>query len=274
MPTTTDSLFSIETINTLIVEPVYASSVALSSGLNRYQTPATEVYIPSVGFGTAGWTAELAVVPDAGIDSAETPVKPKKVAARQIVSNESADDANAANLIGTSLVNALSASVDQAFFVGAGADGGPAGLPGVTGVSTVAADASTALDPYVDAIAEVEAAGGQAGAIYVSPGTWAALAKLKVDAASAQPVLSPVGDLANATTRSLFGVPVHTCRFVPDATAWVVDPSRVLVIERTPSTVTVDRSRYADQMATMVLASMRLEFAAPIPGVVCHVAAA
>lgn len=50
----------------------------------------------------------------------------------------------------------------------------PAGLPGIAGTSSVVADADAALDPYVDAVAEVEDAGGRAGTIYVSPTTWAA----------------------------------------------------------------------------------------------------
>ena len=92
---TTATLFSIETVNSLIVEPVFATSVALSSGLSRLDTSSTEVYIPSVAGGSAGWYNELDPIGDAGITADETPVKPKKVGATQVVSNESAADANA-----------------------------------------------------------------------------------------------------------------------------------------------------------------------------------
>ncbi|MGH3329786.1 MAG: phage major capsid protein, partial [Nocardioidaceae bacterium] len=174
---------------------------------------------------------------------------------------------------GQALTNALSQTVDAAFFNGGGAYA-PAGLPGLSGISTVTGDADTSLDLYVDAIAAVEDAGGQAGAIYVSPATWAALSKIKTGTGSTQPVLSPQGSLSGATSRSLFGVPVHTSRHVAADTAWVLDPSRVIVVERNPATVDADRSILFDKDATMLRATMRLEFAAPIPGVVCKVAPA
>jgi HK97 family phage major capsid protein len=71
--------------------------------------------------------------------------------------------------------------------------------------------------------------------------------------------------------RSLFGVPVHTSKNVPANTAWVLDPSRVIVVERTPATVAVDKSIKFYEDATVLRATMRLEFAAPIPAVVCKI---
>ena len=272
MPATTADLFSIETVNSLIVEPVFATSVALGSGLTRLDTGSTSVYIPSVAGGSAGWYNELDPIGDAGIAADEVEVRPKKVGATQVVSNESASDANAATLVGQALTNALSQTVDLAFFQGGGAKG-PGGLPALTGTSSVDADPASGLDPYVDAIAQVEAAGGQAGAIYMSPTTWASLSKVKAGTGSNQPVLSPEGNLSNATTRGLFGVAVFTSRHVTTGTAWVLDPSRVLVVNRTPATVDSDSSFLFDKDATMLRATMRLEFAAPIPGVVCEVVA-
>jgi HK97 family phage major capsid protein len=271
MPVTTTDLFNIETINSLIVQPVFNQSVALSSGLTRMSTTATTVYIPSVAGGSAGWFKDLDPIGDAGISADETPITPKKCAATQVVSNESASDAQAANLVGQALTNALSQTVDEAFFTGGGVNG-PAGLPGIAGISPVTGDPDASLDLYVDAISEVEDAGGKAGAIYVSPATWAALSKIKTNAGSTQPVLSPDFGLSRETTRSLFGVPVHTSRFVPADTAWVLDPSRVIVVERTPATVAVDTSIKFDIDATMLRATMRLEFTAPIPGVVAKIA--
>lgn len=222
--------------------------------------------------GSAGWFAELAPISDVGISADEMPVSPRKVAATQIVSNESAADANAAQMVGQALTNALSQTVDEAFFTGGGVNG-PDGLPGLTAMSTVVAAADTTLDLYVDAIAAVEDAGGQAGAIYVSPATWALLSKIKSGTGSAQPVLSPQGNLSGATTRSLFGVPVYTSRFVEASTAWVLDPSRVVVVERTPASVAVDASVKFFEDATVLRATMRLEFAAPLNAIVCKIAA-
>jgi hypothetical protein len=43
MAITRTELFSVESINSLIVEPVFNQSVSLSSGLQRLQTSATSV---------------------------------------------------------------------------------------------------------------------------------------------------------------------------------------------------------------------------------------
>ncbi len=271
MPLITNDLFSLETVNSLIVQPVFEQSVALASGLKRLSTSSTTVYIPVLNGGSAGWFPELTTISDAGIGADEVPVTPKKVAATQVVSNEAAGDANAAQMVGQALTNALAQSVDQAFFLGIDTDG-PAGLLGVTAMSKVTGDADTSLDLYIDAIAKVEEAGGTAGAIYVSPATWALLSKIKTGTGSAQPLLSPQNNLAGATTRSLFGVPVFTSRYVAGNTAWVLDPSRVIVVERTPSTVAVDTSIKFFEDASVLRATMRMEFIAPLPGVVCEIA--
>jgi HK97 family phage major capsid protein len=250
---------------------VFAQSVALSSGLQRLQTEATTVWIPSVAGGSAGWYTDLDAIGDAGISADEAEVRPKKVAATQIVSNESAGDANAAELVGRALTNALVQQVDEAFFAGSGTVKGPDGLPGVTGASTVDADPAASLDAFVDAIAEVEQAGGVASAIYLQPSTWATLSKIKTEVASTQPVLSPQGGLSLEVTRSLYGLPVYTSRFVEDDVAWVVDARRLIVVERTNATVDVEKSVRFFEDATVLRATMRLEFVAPIPGIVCRI---
>jgi hypothetical protein len=119
-PLTTADLFSTDTIRDLIGEPVFQTSIVLTSGLHRIDTSATTIYLPTVKGGTAGWYADLAPIADAGVDPGMLAVAPKKVAALEDVSNESAADTSAAHIIGNALVGALARQVDSASFVGAG----------------------------------------------------------------------------------------------------------------------------------------------------------
>lgn len=54
----------------------------------------------------------------------------------------------------------------------------------------------------------------------------------------------------------------------------MLDPSRVIVVEEAPATVKADRSILFDKCATMLRATLRLEFAAPISGFPCKLAPA
>lgn len=271
MPTTSTNLFSLETVNTLVVDPTFRLSVALSSGLTRINTSATRYYLPVVAGGSASWpAAELTELTDAGVTAAELEITPKRLATLQVVSNQAVEDADASAMLGRALVSALADEVDRAFFAGAGPSG-PLGLPGVVGVETVDAVPSAGLDAFVDAAAAVEENGGQVGAIYVSPTTWAALSKIKTQSGSNAPVLSPQAGPTQQTTRSLFGIPVYTSRHIGNAAAWVVDISRLAVVVRNDARVDVDKSARFTADGTAVRATLRLDFAAPYPQTIAKV---
>lgn len=276
MPTTTANLYSLETVNQLVVEPLFATSVALSSGLTRVNTSATKYYIPVVSGGSASWPVELAEIADSGVNANELEVVPKRCAALQVVSNQSADDAGAAELLGRALVASLADQIDKGFF--AGVANGPSGLPAVSGVTPITANPALNLDWVPDAIAAIEAQGGKAGAIYCSPATWAALSKLKTQSSgSNQPVLSPQAGPTQGTSRSLFGVPVFTSRQIADSGgtptpgAWVIDTSRVVVVVRDDPSVEADKSAKFTADGTAVRAVVRLEFGFPYPSTIAKV---
>lgn len=129
MPITTADLFSYETVNRLVTEPLFQASVALAT-LTPLRTIATTVSIPTVALGTASFVTELTPLTDANVAAEMLPVTPKKVGAVQIVSRESATDAAAAPIIGRALVASLADTIDQAFFLGNAGAASPAGLPG------------------------------------------------------------------------------------------------------------------------------------------------
>lgn len=269
MPITTANLWSAETVRDLVTEPLFATSVVLDSGLTRISTSATKVYVPRVGGGTAAWTNELDPLVDAAVSAEEIEVVPKKVACLQLVSNESVNDASAANLLGRALVSALADRCDHAFFVG-DQPKGPSGLPGAGGaVVTVAADPASGLDPYTDAIATIESVGAAPSVIWMNGADWATLSKIKTAAGDARPVLNP--QPTGAGDRSLQGLPVRVCKHCPVGTAYVADAARIVVVDRQPAQVEVDSSAAFTQDGTYVRAIERVEFCFPEDGVVAKI---
>lgn len=268
MPTTTADLFSIETLNTLVVEPVFQASAVLPY-LRRINTTATTLYLPQVANGTAAWVPELTVIPDSGVDASELEVTPRKVAAIQAVSNEAIKDANAARIVGAALTDAISRAVDAAFVDGA-APNGPAGMPGVTGVSTVDADPAT-LDAYTDAISKVQIAGGTPTVIFVSPADWASLQKLRTVTDSNIPALTPVAGPSAAPRPTLFGLPVSVVAALNTGTAWVLDGTRTVTVQRTPATLETSDGPLFTSDGVMIRVTMRLEFASVYPPTACKI---
>ena len=265
--TTTASLFSHQTVNDLIVQPLFQQSIALRT-LRRIETSSSEYWLPKVGLGEAAFVGELEPIADANVVSEMVHVVPRKVGAIQVISNEAASDANAASIIGAAVVAGLADETDRAFFQGV--SGGPEGLPGISGVEELTSDDAAPLDAYSDAITAIEANGGQATAIYMGPTAWGTLSKLKVAVDSLQPVLSPMGGLDSAQPRSLFGVPVFVSRHLVDS-AWVVDTSRTCAVIRLPFSAAVGDGTAFAVDGVQVRATGRVEFASVYPGTVAAI---
>jgi HK97 family phage major capsid protein len=104
------------------------------------------------------------------------------------------------------------------------------------------------------------------------PSTWAALSKLTTGSDDQRPVLNP--QPTGVTTRSLLGVPIEVSRYCPEDTAYVADPSRLVVVDRVPASVEVDRSVKFLSDGVAVRAIMRLEFAAPYPTTIAKITTA
>jgi HK97 family phage major capsid protein len=194
---------------------------------------------------------------------------PKKIATLQLMSNESLNDANAAEIVGRALVGAL-ASVDAQFFVGGDADG-PDGIETFyeDGLEVVDASAAADLDVYVDAIAQIEDNGGTPSVIWMRGAAWAALSKLKQGTGSEMPVLNP--QPTGSTTRSIHGVPVRVSQYVPEATAYVADAALVVVVHRTDPSVETDRSVAFTSDGTYIRCIERISWAIPAVGMVARV---
>ena len=127
--TTTASLFSYETVNSLIVKPLFLESVALRT-LRRIEATSTEYYLPKVGLGEAAFVGELEPIADANVVSSMVRVVAEKSRCDSGCLNESVSDANAATIVGQAIVSGLADETDKSFFQGV--VGGPEGLPGIS----------------------------------------------------------------------------------------------------------------------------------------------
>lgn len=147
-----------------------------------------------------------------------------KLAVLTTVTNEAMAQPGAAQRILASLQRSLTGAADRAF-LGSGGTDGPAGLFALPGVSS-AGPLTDDLDSVYDAVATIEANGGEATVMIAHPQDWAHLAKLKAGTGSNVPLLG--ADATVAPTRSVAGVPVLTSAAAPKGTALIVDRSEVV----------------------------------------------
>lgn len=144
-----------------------------------------------------------------------------KVAALGKYSYETLAQPEAATMVTNSLRRSVVNKANAAYL---GNASGPTGLLNVVGITDGGAIALD-LDPVVDAIAGIEAAGGTATNIIAAPDAWASLAKLKTGVDSAQNLL---GTGTSATTRTLLDLPVLVTPAMPEGGLLVVDRTSVI----------------------------------------------
>jgi HK97 family phage major capsid protein len=136
----------------------------------------------------------------------------------------------------------------------------------------VTGDPAAGIDAYVDAVAAVQLVGAEATVDWVNPSAWSGLSKVKRATGDARPVLNP--QPTQAGVRSLLGLPVRVSRHCPEGTAYVADASRIVVVDRQPGSVEVDRSAAFTRDGNYVRAVQRIEFAFREAGVMAENSAA
>lgn len=236
---TTSDLRSEDFYRQLVIPALNEASVVLRS-IRRIETTATKVNLPIVNDANVGWVAEGAPLPDAGVNPDLVQVVPRKLAAYADITNESVGDANAAEIVGQAMAQALARKVDAAFFT----SGGPSSPPALdtATVLEVDADPTIGIDPYIDAMAQMEAAGATPTVIFANPLDWAALAKVKESTSSNKPVLVAASGPTLAATRFLNGLPVEVSSGVPQGTSYIIDGTRSAAVVRQDGSVEADRS--------------------------------
>ena len=176
---------------------------------------------PNTGFVPEG--AEIGL-DDPTLD--EVLIRTAKIAVLTKVSREADSYTTADTLIADSLARTITNYANTAFLTNVpdSKHNTPVGLlnlPDIPDAGVLGAD----LDTLVDALAGIEAEGGQANMIIVDPFGWAAVRKLK---AATQSHLPLVGAAQEQATQQLLGVPVIVNPKMSKGTALVLDTREVL----------------------------------------------
>jgi HK97 family phage major capsid protein len=252
-----------EEIDALIVQPVTRLSVAMQVA-TVVQTGAHDLRVPQViADPTASWVAEGAEITASDADLDEIIITPKKVAGLSIISRELADDSSpeAQSVVGDGLARNISLRVDQAFF-GNTTTNGPSGLLSLAGIQVVDTGAAIAnTDVFADALSKAEDVGATITAFCANPATVLALAKVKKQTGSNEPLLG--SDPTQPTQRVVLGVPLFSTPAIAAGTIWAIARDRVLIAVRQDATLDVDASAYFSSDRIGIRSTMRVGFGFP-----------
>ena len=253
----------------LIVRPMERISRAIMV-TTPIKTDAHEWRAPIISEdATADWYAENDDMSGSDPVFAEIIVTPKKIGRVVKVSNELADDSSpeAGEQVGRSIARAIAKKLDLTFFgdltTGPTDAVNPAGLEtideaDVTLIETLATD-WVVLDPFADAIAEVEDEGATLDSFVANPIDFKKLLKLKRETGSNEPLLG--ADPSRPTRRMIYGVPLLSSPGVTPGTVWGLDSNFTYTVVRSDVGLVRSTERYFEKDQTAVKATMRAGFA-------------
>lgn len=236
-------------VSSLLVQPLEAASVVLSSGPRIFDTSGV-LRIPKLVSGaTVGFIGEGGLIPDdADVDFDELTLMPTERKSIKTILKYT-DELVRQSVIGIDavlkarLVKDVSDALDLALLTGDGDDDTITGIIEQDGVQTDVWD-PTDPDSLLDAI-------GLAVAAEVTPNRWflngadfVALRKVKETSGSAKYVLE--SDLTKDATYRLFGITVQVSNKVPQGTAILADMSQVAIARDVAPSVKVLTERYAE----------------------------
>ena len=261
-----------EEVKALLVEPLLAQSVVLSSGPRVFDSNGgqpvrvpTIVYplnahngaSPIIGGAGGAWISENEEINEQDPTYDEVTLLPSNLRSLKVIhrfSNELArySVVNIANAVRDSLVRRVALEVDHAFLVGNGQSNTPTGLRFISGTTPQSVSGEWTLDKVHDAVGLALAANANPSVWYMHPDRFVALRKKKATG-SGEYFLQPDPQQANSFT--LVGIPVKPTTQLPTDTALLVDTSQVAVARDLNTSVTLLSERYAeyDQLAIRVV---------------------
>lgn len=250
-------------VREMFVQPALGLSLATQPEVSTLVfTNATTTRWPLVTADpTAEWTQEGEEINPSRAVLDEAIATPRKVAGLVVVSNELASDSNpdAGTIVGQGLARDCARKMDQAFLQVRAAPA-PAGLAGLSGISTVDAPAAWIdLDPFAEALAVAEGVGATTTAFVASPSDVLALSTVKQATGSNVALLAP--DPTQPARRTILGRPVFPSSYATPGTVWAVDSSRIVTALREDATVETSRDAYFSSDQTAVRAVMRVAWA-------------
>ena len=197
-----------EQVSSLLLQPLEAQSIFLSSGVRIFDT-AEPLRIPKlVSSSEPGWVGEGELIPEHDVDFDEVRLMPtdrKSIKTLIRFTNELLRQSviGLDSVLKDRLVSDVSRKLDTAFLTGDGADGSVTGIINQPGVQTGTLDASDP-DSLLDALALAHAAEVTPNRWFISGADFFTLRKLK-DGDGKYLIVS---DLTADAKYTLFGVPV------------------------------------------------------------------
>ena len=254
-----------EQVSSLLLQPLEAQSIFLSSGVRIFDT-AEPLRIPKlVGSSEPSWVGEGELIPEHDVDFDEVRLMPtdrKSIKTLIRFTNELLRQSviGLDSVLKDRLVSDVSRKLDTAFLTGDGADDSVTGIINQPGVQTGTLDTADP-DSLLDALALAAAAEVTPNRWMVSGADFFALRKLK-DGNGKYLIES---DVTKDTTYRLFGVPVTVSNKIPAGTAVLANMSEVAVARDTNPTVKLLDQRYAeyDEQAIRVTARFDLGLLRP-----------
>ncbi len=233
----------------LLVAPLEAASVVLSSGVRIFDT-AGVLRIPKlVGSSAVGFIGEAQEIPsdhDTTFDEVVLmPTDRKSLKTIERYTNELARQSvlGIDAVLKNRLVKVVGDKLDTELLVGTGANAGITGIINQPGVQTGTLDVADA-DSLLDAIALASAAEVTPNHWFVNGGDFIELRKLKESTGSSKYLLE--SDVTAGPTYRLFGIGVTPTNKLPSGTAVLADTSQIAVARDLAPSVTILTERYAE----------------------------
>ena len=247
--TTNTSELIAEQVAQLLVQPLEAESVVLSSGVRIFDT-AAQLRIPKLtGSAAVGFVGESEEIPDTHTNdwdaitlmpSTRKSLKVIERFSRELV-RQSVIGIDA--VLKNRLVKVVSDALDTALLTGTGTSDSITGLinqPGIQDTALVPTDP----DDLLDAIGLASAAEVTPNRWFISGADFVALRKLKEAAGSAKYLLE--SDITSGPEYRLFGLPVTVTNKLAAGVAVLADTSQIAVARDVAPSVTVLTERYAE----------------------------
>lgn len=254
-------------VGDLVIHPLIAQSIA-GQCLTSVVTGSTSYRIPVVNTDpSAAWVSEASELPVSDGDVSEINVPAYKLAALTVLSSELANDSDpaAVDVVGQGIVRDLTRKVDQALFTAATVDG-PAGIPSLSGITTVSAGSSYSnIDAFSDAVYSAEQVNATLTAWVTNPATAKTLAKVKELSGSNKPLLAP--DPTVPGRRQILGVPLLTSPYVSTTNnvVWGISQQYSYMVIREQAEIESDASVFftSDRIAVRSILRVGLGFPHP-----------
>ncbi|WP_371726197.1 phage major capsid protein [Mycobacterium sp. DBP42] len=236
-------------VSSILVQPLEAASIVLSSGVRVFDTSA-QLRVPKLASGaTVGFVAEGAQIPDTGdVGFDELVLMPSTRTSLKIILRYTRELVRQSvigidSVLKQRLVTDVSNALDTALLSGTGAANSITGILAQVGTQPVVWDKALP-DTMLDAIDLAYAAEVTPNRWFINGSDWIELRKLKEATGSNKYLFE--GDIHAGETLRLFGIPVTVSNKVPAGKFILADTSQIAVARDVAPSVTVLNERYAE----------------------------